>query len=75
VISRQAKQLCELGLVHTEVDPNDGRARYLAVTDVARAKLTAVRTGETAIVHKRLSEWPTDDLHQLAALLAQLNTP
>ena len=75
VISRQAKQLCELGLVRTELDPADGRARFLAVTDLARAKLDAVRNGETAIVHKRLSAWPTDDLHQLAALLAQLNTP
>ena len=75
VISRQAKQLCELGLVRTEVDPDDGRARFLAVTDLARAKLDAVRNGETAIVHKRLSDWPTDDLHQLATLLAQLNTP
>ena len=75
VISRQAKQLCELGLVRTELDPADGRARFLAITDLARAKLDAVRNGETAIVHKRLSAWPTDDLHQLAALLAQLNTP
>ena len=75
VISRQAKQLCELGLVRTELDPDDGRARFLAVTDLARAKLDAVRNGETAIVHRRLSDWPTDDLHQLAALLAQLNTP
>ena len=75
VISRQAKQLCELGLVRTELDPADGRARFLAITELARTKLDAVRNGETAIVHRRLSGWPTDDLHQLAALLAQLNTP
>ncbi len=74
-ISRQAKQLCELGLVQTEVDPNDGRAHFLAVTDLARGKLVEVRNGETAIVHTRLSGWATEDLHQLAELLAQLNTP
>ena len=75
VISRQAKVLCGLGLVETQVDPEDGRARFLAVTPSAVRKLAEVRAGDTAIIHRRLSRFSPEDLHRLTALLAQLNTP
>ncbi|RJT85229.1 MarR family transcriptional regulator [Cryobacterium melibiosiphilum] len=75
VISRHTKPLCELGLVETQPDPNDGRAHFLAVTPLAVAKLDELRAGDTAIVHRRLSSWSTEDLHELRRLLAQLNTP
>ncbi|MBB5642684.1 MarR family winged helix-turn-helix transcriptional regulator [Cryobacterium roopkundense] len=75
VISRHTKPLCELGLVETQPDPSDGRAHYLAITPLAIAKLEELRAGDTAIVHRRLSSWSVSDLHELARLLAQLNTP
>jgi len=75
VISRQAKPLCELGLVTTQADPSDGRAHFLAITSLAVQRLEELRTGDTAIVHRRLSTWSAADLHELARLLAQLNTP
>ena len=75
VISRQARLLCDLGLLETQVDPADGRARFLAVTPVAARKLAEVRAGDTAIVHRRLGSWPAGELRELARLLAKLNTP
>ncbi len=75
VISRQARLLCDLGLLETQVDPADGRARFLAVTPTAERKLAEVRAGDTAIVHRRLGSWPADELRELARLLAKLNTP
>ncbi|MBG6056782.1 DNA-binding MarR family transcriptional regulator [Cryobacterium sp. MP_M5] len=75
VISRQARLLCDLGLLETQVDPADGRARFLAVTPEAVRKLAEVRAGDTAIVHRRLGSWPAGELRELARLLAKLNTP
>jgi len=75
VISRHVKPLCELGLLRTESDPNDGRAHFLAVTPLAESKLAELRAGDTAIVHRRLATWSADDLHEFTRLLAQLNTP
>lgn len=75
VISRHTKPLCQLGLVETQADPNDGRAHFLAVTPLAMERLAELRAGDTAIVHRRLSRWSAADLVEFSRLLAQLNTP
>ncbi|TFD50063.1 MarR family transcriptional regulator [Cryobacterium sp. Hh11] len=73
MISRQARLLCGLDLVGTRVDPRDGRARFLALTPLAEAKLAKVRRERTALVHRRLSTWTTTELDQFAVLLERLN--
>lgn len=75
MISRQAKLLCTLGLVHTRVDPNDGRARLLRLTPLAEEKLADVRRNRTALVHRRLSRWTPAELDVFAAMLERLNEP
>jgi DNA-binding MarR family transcriptional regulator len=75
VVSRQAAQLQELGLIEVQTDPSDGRARFLALTPAAVEKLAEVRAGTTAVVGRRLATWPEEDLRQFAALIARLNTP
>lgn len=75
VVSRNVKPLCHLGLLETQPDPTDGRAHFLALTPLAVDKLDELRAGDTAIVHRRLGTWSAQDLHELARLLAQLNTP
>ncbi len=72
VISREVRQLEQLGLVELQVDPEDGRARYLALTPEA--------TREPAVTEKlpiftRLNSWPTEDIHLFATLLERLNNP
>lgn len=75
VVSRQAAQLQELGLIKVQTDPSDGRARVLALTPVAERKLAEMRAGNTAMVQRRLGSWPEEDVRQFAALIARLNTP
>jgi DNA-binding MarR family transcriptional regulator len=74
IISRQVKQLEELGLVELRVDENDGRARFIVVTPMAQERLAAVvGTGQT-LLHGALEGWPEADLHQFAAYIKRLNT-
>jgi DNA-binding MarR family transcriptional regulator len=75
VISRQAAQLHELGLVDVQADPNDGRARFLALTPSAAQRLAEARASTSAGIHRRLGSWSEGELRQFAALLAKLNTP
>ncbi|WP_165063166.1 MarR family winged helix-turn-helix transcriptional regulator [Marisediminicola senii] len=73
VISRQARQLEELGLVETAVDPHDGRARFLSVTPVAVTRLEAVGATGTTLLHAALADWSVADLRQFAGYLERLS--
>ncbi|GAB3119013.1 MarR family winged helix-turn-helix transcriptional regulator [Glaciibacter psychrotolerans] len=72
IISRQTRQLHELGLVELQTDPDDGRARYVAATAVAMERLNAVRTGDELAIVTHMSTWPVDDLRQFTGLLKRL---
>ncbi|WAP50710.1 MarR family transcriptional regulator [Arthrobacter sp. ATA002] len=71
VISRQSRQLEELGLIEVQPDPNDGRARLLLLTPVADAQVAAVRTG-IMLDPDVLDSWSADELHQFAEYLSRL---
>jgi DNA-binding MarR family transcriptional regulator len=75
VISREARQLEELGLIEFQPDPEDGRARYLALTPEATRRLTEARGTEKLQIFRSMDTWPTEDLHLFATLLARLNSP
>jgi DNA-binding MarR family transcriptional regulator len=75
VVSRQARQLEELGLIELQTDPSDGRARFLALTPEASEKLRAARATDSWLSHNRLSTWPIEDLHRFAGYIARLNDP
>jgi DNA-binding MarR family transcriptional regulator len=75
VVSRQARQLQELGLIELQTDPTDGRARFLALTPDAVEKLQAARATGSLLSHSRLSTWTTEDLHRFAGYIARLNDP
>ena len=75
VISRQVRQLEDMGLIELQADPGDGRARFLALTPLAHKRLKEVRATDKVLLHSRLSSWPADDLHQFAAFIARLNEP
>lgn len=75
VISRQARLLEDLGLLELATDPDDGRARFLAVTPLAIEKMSAVPGGDRSLLYGRLAAWPESDLHQFAQMLKRLNSP
>ena len=73
VISRQARQLEALGLTTLEVDPNDRRARYLALTPEAVRKLAGTAANDRVLINKSLGSWSPADLNQFAGYIARLN--
>jgi DNA-binding MarR family transcriptional regulator len=75
IISRQAKQLEELGLLEFRTDENDGRARFLALTPRAIERMAEVGWGDRTPLFQTLASWSTDDLRQFAHYIERLNGP
>lgn len=73
VVSRQVRQLQELGLVEVGADAQDGRVRVLALTEAGRAGIEAddVQGGSRLI--RGLGGWTRADLDAFAGYLARLN--
>ncbi|MDR2997132.1 MAG: MarR family winged helix-turn-helix transcriptional regulator [Microbacterium sp.] len=72
VVSRQVRQLEELGLVESVRDPEDGRARLLVATDLARERVATARAAYEARIGERLRAWSAADLDLFADLLDAL---
>jgi DNA-binding MarR family transcriptional regulator len=73
VVSRQIRQLEELGLVETRTDPDDGRARILALTDRGARRMLSVNPTNRTIMHGLLSSWSAEELEAFAAQVERLN--
>ena len=72
-LSRQVQLLERLGLVAREADPTDGRAVRLKLSPEGLEKVHAARAARRQRLHDRLTDWPTEDMTQLATLLGKLN--
>jgi DNA-binding MarR family transcriptional regulator len=68
-VSRQVRQLEELGLVARTQDPIDGRAVLLEVTDAGLAALQRMREEWRTTVAEILEPWPGKDREILGELL------
>lgn len=73
-ISRGLTTLEALGLVERVPDPTDGRARLVALSAEATARLEAVRTRRLDQLAQALSDWSAEDLSTFAQLLQRLNS-
>ncbi|MWV51071.1 MarR family transcriptional regulator [Rathayibacter sp. VKM Ac-2803] len=73
-ISRQARQLCRLGLVEMTADPADGRARFLALTAEGRARMADLGGLQRRRMQEALSSWPEPDLRAFAGYLERLTS-
>ena len=73
VISRQAKQLEELGLLTIQADPADGRARFLELTPVGADRVSEAVSSNQVLLHDRLISWTPDELLVFADFIARLN--
>jgi len=71
VVSRQLRQLQDLGLVEVGADAQDGRVRVLALTPAGRAGIEADEQGSGII--RGLGTWDRADLDAFAGFLARLN--
>jgi len=72
-LSRQLQLLEEIGLVARTVDPLDGRAHLVALTEVGTRRLTEAREGRRAIMRQQLARWPEEDIVRFATLLERFN--
>ncbi|MFF0279145.1 MarR family winged helix-turn-helix transcriptional regulator [Rhodococcus aetherivorans] len=71
-LTRRIDAAARLGLVERTTDPQDARARLVALTPDGRERLTALQREQTARWRRRLSAWDTADVEQLTALLRRL---
>ncbi|WP_234660867.1 MarR family winged helix-turn-helix transcriptional regulator [Agromyces marinus] len=68
-VSRQVRQLEQLGLVESRADERDGRARVLAPTPLARERVAEVRAANQARLRGALRDRPVEELRILADVL------
>lgn len=71
-VSRQVRQLEQLGLVESVPDPDDRRARVLVATDLAQERVALARSRYEGRIGERLRNWTAADLDHFADLLAGL---
>lgn len=73
-VSRTVKELEDLGLIHREPDPNDGRSSVLSPTPEGVERLAAARLPQEGLLLTALAEWPIDDIRNLSRLLHALTS-
>src|SRR5690606_10327765 len=71
-VSRQVRQLEELGLVESVPDPEDRRARVLVATDLAQERIATARAQYEGRIGERLRTWSAADLDHFVELLGAL---
>jgi DNA-binding MarR family transcriptional regulator len=78
-VSRHIQQLGDRGLIERESDPEDGRARIIALTDAGRTSLRHTFDQRRAVIASALDEWSEDDRerfrHDLDRLTTSLEAP
>jgi DNA-binding MarR family transcriptional regulator len=72
VISRQTKQLEQLGFVKVTTSSADRRNRVITLTRKANARLEVLDPGGAIRLEARLHDWSTSDLRRLAVYLERL---
>ena len=71
-MSRRLASLAERGLIRRSPDPADRRSQVLALTAEGEQAVHAERARRVALVTEALEDWPAQDQHDLARLLARL---
>lgn len=73
LMSRTIKQLEQFGLVERTIDPSDGRAMLVSMTEAARKRFDATVARARHVLHDRLADWEIDEVRRFTDLLAKLN--
>jgi DNA-binding MarR family transcriptional regulator len=71
-LTRRIDSTVRLGLVERTPDPNDARARLLALTPLCRERHSELESVQTEQWRTRLSDWDSTDIRRLSELLGRL---
>jgi DNA-binding MarR family transcriptional regulator len=71
-VSRQIRQLEQLGLLSRRPDGTDGRASRLSLTDRGRHSLALVRARRAEMLGQVFGDWPDAERHEFLRLLNRL---
>lgn len=71
-VSRQVRQLEELGLAESVADPDDRRTRRLVATELAQERIAIARARYEGRIGERLRAWSPADLEHFVELLGSL---
>lgn len=71
-VSRHVHQLGELGLIEREPDPEDGRARIIALSPAGAASLRQTFDERRAFISEALADWDDADRERLRDDLLRL---
>jgi DNA-binding MarR family transcriptional regulator len=71
-VSRQTRQLEQLGLLSRRPDGADGRASRLSLTARGRDSLATIRARRAEMLGEVFSDWPDTDRHNFLRLLDRL---
>jgi DNA-binding MarR family transcriptional regulator len=72
-VSRQVAKLKKLGLIERAIDPGDGRARLVRLTEIGRDKLHAIQQRRRQNMRHRFDGWTVDELLECSRTLGRLN--
>ena len=72
VLSRQASDLVQAGLLERRADPDDGRAQRLALTADGRETAERIREARVARLRTVLPDWTDEQAEELAVSLRRL---
>ena len=68
-VSRETAHLIAMGLVERRTDPTDGRAARLALTELGRQQLQALRAGVLEQLDRAVESWDAAEVEAFAAAL------
>ncbi|MET7488363.1 MarR family transcriptional regulator [Streptomyces sp. NPDC005538] len=71
-VTRQLRQLEQLGYVIRIPDPDDGRAQRVQLTDSGLAAVSRIRDASRRGMEMALAHWSSEDLRHLAGLFHRL---
>ncbi|MGH8878295.1 MAG: MarR family winged helix-turn-helix transcriptional regulator [Stackebrandtia sp.] len=72
-LSRQVDAAVRLGLVERIPDPDDARARQIALTPEGQQGVSAQLQARREQLHERLRGWPESEIRELTRLMRRLN--
>lgn len=73
-VSRQLACLERLGLVSRQLDPDDARSQRVLLTALGKQQLAAAQGGRRTAFTSLMRSWDPDDVENLGALIARLNS-